>query len=196
MFPEPRQGLVEGSDQALTRRRGVSRDGRGATPFVAQVQKMGPGPGEVAADGRDLGGMGIRRAVQPAPGNPVGDVDERDSYRRLPPPRAGRPCPLSQGSRSGRRPNQLLKQVPGSLGHGAWRVLRWTRHCMRETVPFSHGLRRRGRFWVATILWAWGLHRDWLERDPGHARRPGVPAFCNPLVTQKNQEPSRFQLSP
>ena len=116
MFPEPRQGLVEGSDQALTRRRGVSRDGRGATPFVAQVQKMGPGPGEVAADGRDLGGMGIRRAVQPAPGNPVGDVDERDSYRRLPPPRAGRPCPR-HGSPTGRepRPGQPSKRASRAM---------------------------------------------------------------------------------
>ena len=28
-----------------------------------------------------------------------------------------------------------------------------------------------GRFGVAPITWAWGLHRDWLERDPDSGER-------------------------
>ena len=29
----------------------------------------------------------------------------------------------------------------------------------------------RGRFWVSLIVWAWGLDRDWLERDPDSGER-------------------------
>ena len=40
-----------------------------------------------------------------------------------------------------------------------------------KLLPFSHGFWRRGAFEDARVMRTWGLHWDWLERDPDSGER-------------------------